>query len=1493
MVRCICLFGAAILLALTPCRGSAADGISLVRDGGFERSAGTVSPAWTVHGSCEVVRDTRHSGDQSLHVSGEALVEQSLLSLTSGQWYACSGWLQTREVRPTSAGGHAYLAVYQYDDHGVIVAFEDFARATGTLEWTRYAYVFQVNAGATHVSVRAGIWEATGEAWVDNLTLVEGRQPTEWTPDMDAAPQMTERPERVAILRDDLPVAGAPSSPDYLAGLLRAAGVETRFLTAEELANRGILNRAQFDLVMLPYGPTFPAEAHRTFQQFLVEGGDFVSTGGYALDNLVVRTPAGWLPQMEALKAQEEQVPIEGGFEGAPWHTSVPGTCDVVSDVVRSGAHSLRVGVAAGADVLSGGCYREVAAEPGEEFVFSGWIRGGALGREADGFAYLAVYQYADNGGLVTFRDIAHVTAPQDWQRHEWRFRVASRVSKLRLIAGLYNTSGTAWFDDLELARVPPVVQINTRSGVPRDALQVAPLQIGVFDPSYPLERAAYARGCADGFAFPADLMIEGPFEGYAASGVVGWNNARWISLINAHDRYGRLRGSIGALVHNYAGHYAGSSWAFFGVTNRDIFAADERALGHGLVRLVKLMLAGVHLHNPETDRACYEQGEAVKVSVRLSNSGQRVRRANMRFDIEPATLGVGAPDGSRDRRVTVDEVARAIAPGETAVIEAEWDPGAFDHDFYRVTAALALDGQPVDRMETGFCVSAENAVAAGPDVTFADNYVEADGVRHFLLGTDTYGNMFWSAAHNPLTWARDLGMMRDNGVTVYENLQFNPASFTTPFVADERTARQVQAMTQLAQQLRLIYVPGLLIGWDTATSEEELKQQAGWCESFAKMLSGTPGVIHYTNGDLRLNIEDTSEMRALYAAVLRDRYGTVEALQEAWREEPPITGFEQVSVERPASRGWDDLRARDRKLLEQWLVRRWLSAMHEGCKAGDADRPTTVEFYGMPFAGIDLRASLGPIDIGNMGYFGLKGSDVERFPAQFRFSDMRAYGQGLSIGEFGCKTHPAWAGTGDYHETRTEQEQVDLYLAVPHYALGLGGCKVHNWCWADAEESVFPWGLVHSNDRVPKRVLSAYRNTALLFKHFEPEYREPEAWVVVPTSHRLGPNGDQVYRAVLQCINALIGAHVDFGVIDEDKLAESLPATARVLFWPLPYCPSDEAAASVERFVRRGGAAYISGDISFDPDRKRTREDRLQRLAGVHFRGETFAGLALPRGEPPLARVDGEPWFGLRSWRGWPALEVAEAGAKVIGRGTGTADEPRLMVNPVGAGSVMYTPDVLEAMSDGENTLGTVYRAVLDFAGITRLHVEPDSPRIHAFCVPTRDGGAAYVLFKTDAGGKRRIEVRTEHHGYAVTLGPQKPGFILEDKAGRTLAVEASGSMSRDGKGLARANAHFMVIAGDGRDLPDSRALLLMPAEAGRIRVGGRLASEAAETRAQVGEVNGGKWAAYETFTPGLSPAGIELEIDPDRAVSLILIAPRHDLARLGARVARTLAQP
>ena len=180
---------------------------------------------------------------------------------------------------------------------------------------------------------------------------------------------------------------------------------------------------------------------------------------------------------------------------------------------------------------------------------------------------------------------------------------------------------------------------------------------------------------------------------------------------------------------------------------------------------------------------------------------------------------------------------------------------------------------------------------------------------------------------------------------------------------------------------------------------------------------------------------------------------------------------------------------------------------MISGIREFDTAHPTSGEFYQLPHGGVDFPAGIDGLDLANFGFFEKPGADLAQFPALCLYHDQRARGKSIGPGEYGVKTHPAWGDGQDYgyHTARTREQALDLFLAIPHYALGLGASRIHNWCWKDDAHRVFPWGMVYPCDSVPKDTACVHRNLSLLFRHFAPVYEAPEVYVLTPDSHRLG----------------------------------------------------------------------------------------------------------------------------------------------------------------------------------------------------------------------------------------------------------------------------------------------------------------------------------------------------------------------------------------------------
>jgi len=64
-------------------------------------------------------------------------------------------------------------------------------------------------------------------------------------------------------------------------------------LAAEHLDDANTLEPGRFPVLVLPYGPAYPAAAEKTIRGYLSRGGAFLSTGGYVFDRPLVASADG------------------------------------------------------------------------------------------------------------------------------------------------------------------------------------------------------------------------------------------------------------------------------------------------------------------------------------------------------------------------------------------------------------------------------------------------------------------------------------------------------------------------------------------------------------------------------------------------------------------------------------------------------------------------------------------------------------------------------------------------------------------------------------------------------------------------------------------------------------------------------------------------------------------------------------------------------------------------------------------------------------------------------------------------------------------------------------------------------------------------------------------------------------------------------------------------------------------------------------------------
>ena len=208
---------------------------SLVANGGYEKGLS----GWNTSSKTVSVVPSP-AGGNCLEIKGPSGASQDVYVGPKPRTFTVAVDLKARDIAPEKAS-YAYVAVYQLNLQGEMVAFHDFIQLRKTADWNRYSYTFDLAPGAETVSLRAGIFNATGTAWFDNWTLVEGGRACRF--DEVAEPQAHTRTEKgvVGIFKQDgFPAKGAPSSPDALAEMLKAGGVETKLPPGDQLIHESL-----------------------------------------------------------------------------------------------------------------------------------------------------------------------------------------------------------------------------------------------------------------------------------------------------------------------------------------------------------------------------------------------------------------------------------------------------------------------------------------------------------------------------------------------------------------------------------------------------------------------------------------------------------------------------------------------------------------------------------------------------------------------------------------------------------------------------------------------------------------------------------------------------------------------------------------------------------------------------------------------------------------------------------------------------------------------------------------------------------------------------------------------------------------------------------------------------------------------------------------------------------------------------------------------------
>ena len=1451
--------------------------ITLLEDGSFVGSAW----GWQFTGGASIARSQGRgkTGAVQVETSSGDYARFLVLGPVVGKTYTLTGWVRTEEVVEEEAGGGAYFAASQFEFQGRPTEFTvdgkqateiRYGNYTGTTGWIRFTQSIQCLGTTAWFEVAVGIYRAAGKAWFSGLTFVEGDQSAE----LDETLTVSEAAElahqemlrgsnrvkpRAAILEDSrLPVRGFRTDPRRLAALL-APTHDVEMLDAAQIADTSRLNRQHFDLLVLSYGETFPAVAKNAVLAFLADGGDLFTTGGYAFQSPVVEEGGHWRFFDETLKEMKAQnlLPPFAAIPSA-WKFSDAKFCTSMRTVTMpDGFARLKIPVHL-RQTSAVWSFDLPAKGEGKQFKFAARLRTMNVEAASDGCASIGVEQLDAQGNpayaaRLTFEEMR---GTKTWHPVERIFYLVPDCVTLRVRIALTNATGTLEATNLRLENLPAQVRINTSLGWPEDSLTVKDWQLGIFDADYRLKRVESLRTLPHDSSAAVESVVAA--KGYAASGVVGMNYGRWIPVLEGVDKSGRKRGAAGAIMHHYNGPYTRSSWAFFGVDNLDLFSPDCKAGLAAFANVKRVLTLKCFLHSAETTYATYRDGEAVRMRCLLSNYG--LRRATLQ-------ASVSVLDGS----TVVFNVTRnlTLRAGETSVIEETWHPAGFNAEHYRVQIELLDRGSVIDSIKSGFNVWKAETLAAGMHVEFRDNYFQVEGHSVFLQGTDDYLHTFIDQDENAGTWRADAQGCRDSAIDVYENLMGLRGPQHRP---TETWWRWVDAMLLNTQSVGGIFFPGMLVFSNTAVSQADLDDQRAYVKSFAARYGGAAGIMYYLNGDLELHDPNLPDLIKLYNEFLRKKYDNDSALRAAWTISPPEAPLGELKIHR-GSADWHDIRTLDDFQFRTELVRRWLNAMRDSIREVDTKHPVTAEFYQSPVSGIDLLTALGNLELANFGYFNEKDDDYYRFPQTCRFLDQSMRGKGINVGEFGVKTHPTWNDTGYYIEARTEAYEQGYFLSLAHYGFALGASKIQNWCWKYPADLPFEWGINYPNEMVPRDVRAFYRNCGMLFRSLRPKYEASDTVVLLASDSRMGGQGHRIVEGQLNGIRLLLDQNIRFGTLTDEFLSE-LPVSVKTIFYPLSYCPSDAIVAQLKNFVQRGGQLYLSGDISYDSLRHRSRTDRLRELCGVEFVSERYANIDYAK-VSISTRPENSLW---PKYDAAPSIVIRPVGATVLL--VGIDGNPVVTEFGYGQGKVIFSADPIELHADPRyQTYGhSFYKALTHTLSLNSEAFEAKDASVHCFSVPSQDSRRINVLINYGLA-TQTIQLPTGSGQARLSLKTHVPGIVVSEPGTGIQAVESSGDVFEDGRPLVTTDLHFMAISFARQSLSTASRILLLPMGTGAFTLHTQFKFK--KPVLMMGEISGGRWKRYAAKPLPLSGGRITVAITEELSLSMLLLCEDDDRSR------------
>lgn len=706
-------------------------------DGLREWSVGFGEPA-------KIDREVSHSGAASARISvreaTSALDATELLvgpDIDPSEPYRVSAWLKSGGIEKGDCGGRAYC----YDSRGKVLIMHTFGKmADGTPpgDWHEVGIELRpggpnpIPEGTDRVVVRFSIWaqdgECTGTVWVDDVSLTPlgeavAPPPAAWL----------ERSEigTVVIWQDSVEPVGSATDPERLASILSAHGMAANLVSATRLAEAGALNQRWVDLVILPYGGVFPADARDAFLKYVRYGGSFLTLGGLAFEKQVRLVDGEWMEVGEVVP-DDRSLALIADFDGqtaVTWDPSHSAEDDAVSvEEVEPGAAGTRRAAHLSLDELRayayGGLTGGVSAPDPEHPILSFWARGdedtkqlAIEPREQDGSRWKKVVPLNTEWQRYTIPAAQFLSYATEDRGGPGDHLHPERVASLwfGFTRGMVGGGPHAvWLDQIAWAPAlkeagappapmrPPVGADLTFAafGSHIDSSPVANNTIPVSIPLQRIERAAALRA-ADGQFVLDTKPRRGRFSGYLAPAptyrprtgtgeavrIGGPRTGRLVPLLEAVGQDGGSLGPMAALFLPSSKLARDAVWAFSGIDNADVAEVLGPAFDKALCRVADIAAGSPMLDEPELHFAT-EDGRP------FAEFGAKVRGR----PADGRQLGLIARVSGNGKRREVEAKAfrEAVKPAEAASVRMSL--GLFRQGASRIELELRAGGDELDR---------------------------------------------------------------------------------------------------------------------------------------------------------------------------------------------------------------------------------------------------------------------------------------------------------------------------------------------------------------------------------------------------------------------------------------------------------------------------------------------------------------------------------------------------------------------------------------------------------------------------------------------------------------------------------------------------------------------------------------------------------------------------------------------------------------------------